>query len=464
MNTQYSYERNLYGSEANDLDIAIAGEALISQGLRMYTEPNFLKLVELIRGADTAYIHAEMLFHNYEHPPTDKRVGTYMRCDPKFIDDLKWMGFQMMSLAHNHSIDFGEGGVLKNIENVTRSGMVHAGTGRNLAEARAPAYLETAKGRVALLSGTTTLFQWGKAGDQRRDMQGRPGANLLRHYAEHTVDRKTFDAIRQFGEAVGFIRKPDKQGGLVGGIAIPRDTDTEVHLTGFANGCNNYMKFTLGDKIEKHSYPHQGDLEGTLARIRDARRMAQWVIVAMHNQDVPGDDPPEHAVTMYRAMIDAGADVLVGTGPHQDRGIEIYKGRPIFYGIGNFIIQNDTVLLEPTENYENVGLTPDATPADFYDARAAYKGPGLGQPTKGQGVEPHVWQNGMHRVRFEGGKLKEIHIYPVDSGYGKPRWQQGRPMLAEGDVAREILERIQRLSKPFGTDVKIDGNVGLIRL
>ncbi len=36
-------------------------------------------------------------------------------------------------------------------------------------------------------------------------------------------------------------------------------------------------------------------------------------------------------------------------------------------------------------------------------------------------------------------------------------------MLAEGDMAREILERYQRLSKPFGTDVKIDDNVGLIR-
>jgi poly-gamma-glutamate synthesis protein (capsule biosynthesis protein) len=67
-------------------------------------------------------------------------------------------------------------------------------------------------------------------------------------------------------------------------------------------------------------------------------------------------------------------------------------------------------------------------------------------------------------VKFEGGKLKEIRIYPVDVGYGKPRWQQGRPMLAEGEVAQEILERYQRLSKPFGTQVQIDGNVGYVRL
>jgi poly-gamma-glutamate synthesis protein (capsule biosynthesis protein) len=52
----------------------------------------------------------------------------------------------------------------------------------------------------------------------------------------------------------------------------------------------------------------------------------------------------------------------------------------------------------------------------------------------------------------------------VDVGYGKPRWQQGRPMLAEGEVAQEILERYQRLSKPFGTQVDIRENVGIVRL
>ena len=463
MKAKYSYERTIYEAEGKDIDLALAGEALISQGLRMYREPNFLKLVELIRGADAGYVHGEMLFHHYEHAPTDKRVGTYMRCDPKFIDDLKWMGFQLMSMASNHSIDFGEGGVVTTIENLNRHGMVHAGMGCNLAEARAPAYLETAKGRVALLSGTTTLFSWGRAGDQRRDFKGRPGANLLRHYIEYTVDGKTFATLRQLAQSMGWIQgspayKPH------GSARIPADTKNEIHVAGLTDGLHHYTKFKLGRKNEKHHYPHLPDLEGTLERIRDARRMAQWVIVAMHNQDVPGDEPPEHARTMYHAMIEAGADVLAGTGPHQDRGIEIYKGRPIFYGIGDFILQNDTVLLEPQDQYENVGLTWGHTPADFYDKRARYEGAGVGKPTHGQGVTPRNWQSGMHRVKFEKGKLKEIRIFPVDAGYGKPRWQQGRPMLAEGDVAREILDRYQRLSKPFGVNVQIRGNVGTIRL
>ena len=457
-----SYDRTLYASEKNDIDIALAGEALISQGLSMYTEPRYLELVDLIRGADVRYVHLEMLFHDYEHPPTDKRIGTHMRCDPKHIADLQWMGFQLMSTAHNHSIDFGEGGVLKTIEHLNRHGVVHAGMGRNLAEARAPAYLETAMGRVALLSGTTSLFPWGRAGDQRRDMIGRPGANYLRHYMEFTVDKTTFEQLRRIGDAFGWLNKPGVHPPM--GRNAPPNTDTTLHLAGFDNYALNHLKVILGDKIERRWYPYQPDLDGMLERIRDARRMAQWVVVAMHNQDMPGDEPQEHAVTMYHAMIDAGADILIGTGPHQDRGIEIYKGRPIFYGLGDFILQNDTVERTPQDAYEYAGLGWNATPADFYNARAGYQGEGIGAPTKGQSVTPHNWQSGMHRVKFEGGKLKEIRIYPVDLGYGKPRWQQGRPLLAEGEVAREILERYQRLSRPFGTPVEIDGNAGIVRL
>lgn len=40
-------------------------------------------------------------------------------------------------------------------------------------------------------------------------------------------------------------------------------------------------------------------------------------------------------------MIDAAADVVVGHGPHVLRGIEVYKGRPIFYSLANFIFEND---------------------------------------------------------------------------------------------------------------------------
>ena len=87
--SNHVYNRTLYASEQNNIDFALAGEALISQGLTCYAEPNYLGLVDLIRAADARYVHLEMLMHDYEHPPTDKRIGTHMRCDPKYIEDLR---------------------------------------------------------------------------------------------------------------------------------------------------------------------------------------------------------------------------------------------------------------------------------------------------------------------------------------------------------------------------------------
>ena len=53
-------------------------------------------------------------------------------------------------------------------------------------------------------------------------------------------------------------------------------------------------------------------------------------------------------------MVDAGADLFVGHGPHVLRGVEIYKGKPIFYSLGDFIFQNETLLRLPSEELRAV--------------------------------------------------------------------------------------------------------------
>ena len=57
--------------------------------------------------------------------------------------------------------------------------------------------------------------------------------------------------------------------------------------------------------------------------------------------------PAEFIGAFARAMIDAGADLVVGHGPHLLRGLELYKGKPIFYSLGNFIGQNELVAEDP---------------------------------------------------------------------------------------------------------------------
>ena len=67
--------------------------------------------------------------------------------------------------------------------------------------------------------------------------------------------------------------------------------------------------------------------------------------------------------------------------------------------------------------------------------------------------------------RYEGGKLVEVRVYPADVGINqRPISKIGIPLAPTPEIAREILEKVQRLSKPFGTNMTIENGVGVIRV
>jgi poly-gamma-glutamate synthesis protein (capsule biosynthesis protein) len=63
---------------------------------------------------------------------------------------------------------------------------------------------------------------------------------------------------------------------------------------------------------------------------------------------------------------------------------------------------------------------------------------------------------------FAGGKLAEIRIHPIDQGFGRPRGQRGRPVLAAAAIAERVIERVARLSKPYGVDVQQRDTIGVV--
>jgi poly-gamma-glutamate synthesis protein (capsule biosynthesis protein) len=77
--------------------------------------------------------------------------------------------------------------------------------------------------------------------------------------------------------------------------------------------------------------------------------------------------------------------------------------------------------------------------------------------------DPLVFQSVVAVSRFEKGQLSEIRLVPVDLGYGLRLTQSGTPRLASPDVGRGILERLQRISRPYGTSIAIEQDVGVIR-
>jgi len=162
-------------------------------------------------------------------------------------------------------------------------------------------------------------------------------------------------------------------------------------------------------------------------------------------------------VTFARAMIDAGADVFVGHGPHVLRGVEIYKGKPILYSVGDFIFQNETLLRLPSENYETYDLGPDSQVSDFNSRR--YRDDTTGFP-----ADPLIWEAVIAVPTFQGGTLVDLVLQPISLGFGKPASQRGRPMLADPALGKKIIDDVIRLSEPFGTTIEYRDGVGRLVL
>lgn len=432
--------RTLYEAERGDIQMAFTGDSLVTGRLAPYREDRFISMAEILRSADVSFTNSETLFHSYEGAPIPDSgpYGTYAACDPPVIDDLRWLGINMVSTANNHCVDYGEVGIVTNLKNLDRYGMPHAGTGRNLSEAAAPAYHETPRGVVALIGVTLTMPPAGhRAGDPRGVIRGRPGANVVRHRVAHSVPTDTLTTLSEAGRALDL--GPNFQ-----------DGEHEIRLFG--------ETFVAGAGYGKRATAHSGDVERNLRSIREARRMSDWVIVSMHNhaRGASADEPPPFAEAFARQCVEAGADVVFGHGPHRDRGIEVYMGRPIIHALGDFILQNDLIKWEPDDLFERYGLSDDATATDIYEARSA-------GGTRGMAAERLNWQSAIVAVTFRCGSFAELEIRPVDLGFGTTsRTQRGRPVLADGPVAAEVLNRFQDLSKRYGVHVDLVGDRGRV--
>jgi poly-gamma-glutamate capsule biosynthesis protein CapA/YwtB (metallophosphatase superfamily) len=457
---------SVYEDANGDITMALGGDAELSRALMPFREPGFLKVREVLQSADVRFANAETLFHNYEDWPTASTyyTRTYMRCDPRFIKDLQWLGINMISCANNHTTDFGQEGVLTNIRNLEDAGMVHAGSGCNDAAALAPAYLDTPKGRVALIAATSTSRLDARAGDQGRDMKGRPGVNIVRWINEWTVDKEAYDALGRVAKQFGWNKQNNdanriffRDYGITGGDNAVYFADRNALVIEEDSGA----RFILGDKFEHRSRLNEADLARNVQSVKDARRMAEWVIYSIHSHEggtsmlISEEAPSDHTRALAYRVLDEGADVFICHGAHKMRGIEIYQDKPIFYSPGNLLIEDDTVLLEPQDAMEVQGLGPEKTAADSYDERT----------TSGQHTNTGpAWHAFIPVVSFRSNKLHEIKIYPIELGAGLPRYEAGRPMLAQGKLATEILQQVQKLSDPFHTKLQIQGDIGIIQV
>jgi len=424
-----------HADDGDGMTLALAGDAIITRRLSVYDEPEFLALRDLIQGATAAFVNLEILLHNFEPDviPATQSGGTYMQADPSMAEELTWMGFDMVNMANNHTGDYGYGGLRRTTAAVETAGLVHAGTGENLAEARAPGYLETPRGRVAVVAAASTFPDASRAGHQRRDVRGRPGLSPIRYDRVQQVTEDQMEILGDFREAT------------VGS----RPSGDRLRLFG--------ETFVVGPEYAEVTVPDEGDLEEIVAAVGAAARQAEFVIFSSHSHErgETNNYPAEFIRTVAHSVIDAGADIFLAHGPHVLRGIELYKGGIIFYSLGDFVFQNETVPRQPEDNYARYDMGPEAVAADFYDAR---------QRTGGFPSREQIWESVVPLVRYEDGALAWVELHPITLGFQLPRPQRGRPLLASGELARKIIGDVQEYSSGYGTEIRFQDGIGVVRI
>jgi poly-gamma-glutamate synthesis protein (capsule biosynthesis protein) len=433
------------GGAGMGFSIIATGDSLLTQRLPR-NDKSCLQLKSLLEQADVRFTNFELQIHDFEVFPSAVSGGTWVAARPPVIRDLKWLGFNMFACATNHSLDWGHDGLVTTLRHLDAEECIHAGAGLNLAEAGQPKYLDTPEGRVALLSVCSSGKDWHIAGAQRPDVKGRPGINMLRFKSinylpkddiellKSIVNKTDVNARRLQLEREGF-NKPEE------GFAIG-DIRFEVGETGTATYCNPQ------------------DVERILRSVREARRQADVVLLSHHVHEFKGADKAvaaDFSREFARICIDNGVDAYLGHGPHILRGFEIYNQRPIFYSLGDFFIQNDSVERQPAEFYDIYNLGPEHTPTDGFDARSK-------NGTSGLAVNRKVFESVIASFTVENGEIDGVDIIPITLGFEKTKSRKGRPELASVEDGERILKDLVQLSAEFGTQIQIKDGRGYIKI
>lgn len=399
-------------------------------------------LSEKIKTADVRITNLETTVSHYDCYASTFSGGTGLTADPALLEDVKRFGFQACGCANNHSMDFSFGGLLSTMHYLDEAGLLRAGIGKSLAEASAPATIETPAGKVAYIAQTAVYYgnDSGRAGDSHDGIPPRPGVNGLRHIDESLVTEEQMAYIRALAEETMVNAEDDLDKAFgYGGV---EDPETFTYGT---------VKFRVAEKTGKYSRCNEKDMQRTEQGIREALKTHDYVVTSLHSHQFRAR--LEHEVDYYveeyaHRCIDAGASAVIGTGNHLLKGIEIYKGKPIFYCLGNFLFHPEYVKRLSADVVDTFGYPQSMTGEEVNRQR-------LAKATASMESDPIFYLSMIPFWTMDGDKLTEIKLLPVELGIREPKGLRGFP----SPVAPEaIFDHLQMCCEPYGTKLEIDGD------
>lgn len=288
----------------------------------------FMQLDSVLHGADVVFANLEAPF-GVEDSAFEKTFA--FQVSPDLIQVLTAGKINVVSLANNHILDYGEGALVHTINLLKERGISFSGAGLNLSEARRPALLDIKGCKMAFASYSLTFPEEFWATDST------------------------------------------------------------------AGTCFPYHTFFYQD-IKK--FKQENDL----------------VIVSFHWGGELLNTPKEYQVQLAHQTINAGADLIIGHHPHVVQGVEIYKGKPIFYSLGNYIFGS-------------------------YSQRAV--------------------RSMLINFYYGAGKIKQCKIYPINVNNGEIEFQ---PKLLQGEDKIQFIDELNSISGELNNMALVINSAGLIQL
>nr|WP_320022417.1 CapA family protein [uncultured Draconibacterium sp.] len=425
------------------IKIAIVGDLLITRPFPEKGYEGLEELKTLIDSHDVKFANLETTIHRKEGYPSAFPGGTWTMTDPICLKNIKQLGFNILNTANNHAMDYSHNGLIATHRYLIENNLKFAGTGENLADATAPAFVECPEGRVAMIGATSSFHDSDAAGNQRIDMQGRPGINPLRHKSIYEITEENYNNLLKIATQTGINDYHNRA--ISEGYLLPRE-NFNIGYFEFQKGTNNIL----------HTYPLEKDVERIISAISEAKKQSDCVIVSIHSHQFSEGDkknPAEFIKIFAKKCIDAGATIIVGHGPHILRGIEVYNKGVIFYSLGNFIFQNETVSHLPADFYEKYSLQYNDGVGTAMNKRSKNGKIGLS-------VQKDVWNSVVVSIEIDNKEI-DIKLLPIELGYDLHNYRKGLPKLIKN---RNILEKIQELSTSFDTKIRILDEIGRLKI
>ena len=266
------------------LKIVVVGDINLGRGVKIWVEKQEKRYIYPFEEIVGIFNQNDVVFGNLEEPITASTKGLagideggkyVLKNDPEAIEGIKYAGFNLLSLANNHILDYYEQGLFDTMKILDENGIAYAGAGRNLEEARKPAVLEKKGLKIGMLAYT--------------DM-------------------------------------------------------AEVLYKG-----NPPLRFLAGEDSSGVAPTKKDYIMEDIAKYKD---IFDILIVSLHWGVEYSYEPTENQIGLAHEIIDSGADMIIGHHTHRCQGVEIYKGKPIFYSLGNFLFDQNNPLNQESFIFE----------------------------------------------------------------------------------------------------------------